>query len=198
MPELHGHLRAVPRHGQAHRGQAGRPHADHRARLAHRDVGGRGAEDGAARRRPAESGVRDVREETRPGDAGRQRGLGRQRRHLRAVQADRSRRPPLEQGGGADVPEQSGRHRRSLHGDAPRPGAVEQRRAGPRRSSARGADAERHAQGRRGRRCSRRCASRPASRTSGSCTGRTPPASSTTRPACSSPTWTIARRSPVC
>ena len=124
-PELLDDLRAVPRHGQAHRGQAGRPRADHRPRLEDRDFGRGGVEDGAARRRQAESGLRRRREEAGPGDAGRQRGLGGQRRDLRAVQADRSRRPPLEQRGGADVPEQSRRHGRPVHGDAPRAGAVE-------------------------------------------------------------------------
>ncbi len=38
-PELLDDLRAVPRHGQAHRGQARRPRADHRPRLEDRDVG---------------------------------------------------------------------------------------------------------------------------------------------------------------
>ena len=96
-PEVLDHLRAAPRHGQAHRREARRSGADHRPRLAHRHLGRAGPEDAAARRRPAESGVRLVREAAGPGHAGRQRGIGRERRDLRPVQADRSRRPALEQ-----------------------------------------------------------------------------------------------------
>ena len=52
----------------------------------------------------------------------RERPVGGERRHARAVPADRSRRPAVEQGARADVPEQPDRDGRSVPGDAPRTG----------------------------------------------------------------------------
>ena len=162
------------RQGQASRREAGRQDPDHRPRLAHRDRRRQRAQDAAAGRRAREPAVRRLQAE---GDhqRSRERAVGRQRDDARPVPRARFRRPALEQGARADVPEQSDRHDRPVHGLAPRAGPVEFAGAGAGAAAARRDDAERHPQRRRHRRRCRRCGPRPASKTSGSCTGATVP-----------------------
>ena len=107
-----------------------------------------GSEDAASGRRQAEPGVRVVHSE---GDhqRSRQRPVGGQRRHARAVQGGRFRRPAVEQRARSDVPQQPDWDGRSLRGDAPRSRPVQFAGAGARPAAARRGDAERHAQGRR-------------------------------------------------
>ena len=98
----------------------------------------------------AEPGVRSVEAEGQHARS-RERPVGRQRDHLRPVPRDRSRRPALGQRARSDVPRQSDRDSRSLPGVAPRPGFVRVGSARARPPPARGRDAERPAQRRRGR-----------------------------------------------
>ena len=81
-------------------------------------------------------------------DHDRERAVGRQHHHVRQVPRRASRRPDVEQGIRADVPEQPHRHRRSLHRLAPRAGDLEFAGARARAASARGRHEQRHAQGR--------------------------------------------------
>ena len=99
--------------GEAPGRQAGRQAADRRHRLAHRDRRRQGAQDAAPGRRQAEPALRGLQAAAEP--AGRRElSLGRQRRQLRQVPDDRSRRPAVGHGVRADVPEQSDRQGRRL------------------------------------------------------------------------------------
>ena len=77
----------------------------------------------------------------------RERAVRRQRGHLRAVPQHRSRRPAVEQGIRADVPEQPDRDRGRVLRVAPRTRSVRLAGARPRRAAARRDHAERHPQG---------------------------------------------------
>ena len=79
-----GRLCRALHQGEAHRRETGRPPADHRRRVANRDVGRKGAEDaGVTRRRKAQSVLRELHADGRRGRPERsgRRAVGGQRRH---------------------------------------------------------------------------------------------------------------------
>ena len=165
-----GLSRAV-REGDAHRRQARRQDCDRRARLAHRRrrrAAHKTPLPGAGKPNPycatyQAAGSRSERE----------RAVGRQHRHVRQVSRRASRRPDVEQGIRADVPEQP-RSARWISSSC----RITGRRSRTRRSAraraapARGDHEQRHAQGRPARRDEGAPLARRASRTCGRCTSR--------------------------
>ena len=153
---------------EAHRRQAWRP-VGRRSRCADRRLGRPGVK---TRSRAPASRIRYC-AAYKPQDADptRERAVGRQPCHLREVPRAAPRRPDVEQGIRADVPEQSARHRRSLHRVASRAGHFELSGARSRACAARGHHEQRHPQGRTARR-DESFIRRRGSRICGRCTSR--------------------------